>query len=76
MAILDPIIEPPPNFATVKIAKLSHGGRVGSKTIRNDLLSPPVAFESLLQKPQCRRFVPFLRNIAFQHLAFMIDCTP
>lgn len=50
MTVLDPIIKPATNFATVEIAKFPHRGRVGSKTVRNDLLGSTMTFQGLLQK--------------------------
>src|SRR5690606_34275014 len=59
-----------------KIADILHRRRIGTQSVRHDLLRPAMALQRLLQKPQSCRLVAGFRHIAFQNLAFMIDSTP
>ena len=76
MAILGPIVEPPPHFSSLEIAEFTHCCGVRIEAIGEDLLGLAVSLEPLFQQAQSRSFVSFLCHIALENLAFMINDTP
>ena len=74
--IFDAIVEPATHFAAVQIAGFAHRCRVGSQPIGDDLFNRAMALQRFLHEPQSRRFVPFPGDVAFQHLAFVINGPP
>ena len=76
MAILGPIVEPPPRLLPVGIPKLAHGGLVGTEAISHDLFRWAIPLHRLAQKPQYCLAVSTFRNESFEHFALMIDGTP
>ena len=60
----------------VDISQIAHSRRIRFQSIGDDLFGLAVSLQRLLQEPQRRRFIPFLRDIALENFAFMIDCTP
>ena len=76
VAILDPVVQPAAHLAAIQVAEFAHGSRVGTQAISDDRLHPPMPLQSLLQEPQCRRFVPFLGDVGFQDFTLMVDGSP
>lgn len=76
VTIFNPIVEPPPHFATFEIAQVLRRRRVGAQPVDDDLLGRSVAFQRLLEEPKSGGFVPFSGDVVFEHLASVIDRAP
>ena len=76
MRILNPVIEVLSHLLSFNISQFAHRGRVGTQPVSDDDLRLAMAFQRLLEELQSRRFVSLFRDIAFQDLAFVIDCAP
>jgi hypothetical protein len=76
VAIFDPVVQPLPHFAAVEISQFTHRCRVGSQAVGDDHRWFSVPLQRLLHEGQSRGFVPFLRDVAFEDLALVIDRAP
>ncbi len=74
--ILGPVVQPTAHFAAVQIAEFPHSCWIGFQAIGDVSFRFPVPLQRIFQNPQSRSFFPFLGNVAFQDLAFVINRTP
>jgi len=76
VAVLGPIIEPPPDILFVLIANDFHGGFVRAKPVGDDDFWVAVSLHGLAQKLQRSMAIPALCDIRLQHFTLVIDCAP
>ena len=76
MTILGSIVEPAAHIATINIAKIVHRSGVGSQPVGHDSFRFSVALQRSFHEGQSCEFISFLRNIALENLAYVIDSTP
>ena len=76
MAVLSPIVEPPPDVLFVLIANDFHGGFVRAKPVGDDDFWVAVSLHGLAQKLQRSMAIPALGDIGFEHFTFVIDRSP
>jgi hypothetical protein len=76
VVILGPVVEIPAHLPAIQITEFAHRCRVGSQPVGNDDLGLAMALHRLLHEAQSRGFIPLPGDVAFQHLAFVIDRTP
>jgi len=74
--ILNPIVEMPAHFAPINIAQFLHCSGVRSEAVGDDAFCFSVTFQSFLHEAQSRRFIPFLGDVAFEDLTFLINSPP
>ena len=73
LAVLGPIVEPPPDFLGILVPDNLHCGPIGLQPVRYDHMRLPISLHRLAQKLQCSMAIPALGDIGFQHLTFVID---
>lgn len=70
------IVEPAAHLLTLKIAEITHLGRIGFEAIGDDRLGPSVILQCLLEEVTGRLFIQIFGDIALENLTFVIDCSP
>lgn len=76
MRILGAIVEVLLYVLAALIADVAHRSAVRSELVCHDSLRRTAPFHGFLQEPESCQFIAFLRDIALQDFAFMIDGPP
>jgi len=76
MAVLGPVVEPPPNLLFVLISNGLHGRSIRAESVGDDDFRIAISFQRFAQKLQCSMAIPTLGDISFQYFTFVIDGTP
>ena len=76
VAVLGPIVEPPPDFLVIIIADCLHCGSIRLQPICHYGLWLAVSLHRFAQKLQRCLAIPAFSDKRFEHFAFMIDGPP
>ena len=76
MRILGPVVGMAANLPPLLVTQFAHRSWIGLQAVGNDGFRSTMPLQRLLEEPQSGRFIAFPGDIAFEHLALVIDRAP